>query len=221
VGLYISTYGIKLEKLNEILNSASGETFNKIIEAVKNGRDNIDFLDEEQDSNITLREAIRDIIMGHHEKIENDITYYLAVIEICMTQTVKLPYEFNINYDHESNQINEYLEKDFNVTDFDINSLVGANPGILRMPDIFSSADYDFYECPCIGFLTLSNLVRLKDELKNVKLNRDEVEKMIINIKDVNNEDEFKGFLYQDIMGFMENVDYCIKNGLEMLTVCG
>jgi hypothetical protein len=214
MGIYITTYGIKLEEINSVINSKDNAKFEFICTKLKEHFNAI----KPFETGITVEELLHDIVFGNFEKLKADVPSNTAMFVFCYLYKKELPHWTEIKLDIETDPINKRLKEDFKIKDFDITSLIAANPGILPMPDIFTDFDGDYYECPAIGFLTRKNIIWLKRKLSKSKLNRTEIDKMIAS---GDKEIKSKGFDYQNIQDLTENAVYCIENNLEMLTICG
>jgi 5,10-methylenetetrahydrofolate reductase len=70
-----------------------------------------------------------------------------------------------------------------------------------------------------IGILNKKKLEKLANILKNIKITNEEIEKLE-EMDDNDDENEDKACAYMHIKGFKENIEYCIKNDLEMIIFC-
>ena len=160
MGIYLIIQGIELSEINSVINSKNVDTYKKILNYLKTHSISTGLIESfitPDEKKLTLREALRDIIFGKFKKLKPNLAYNFAMYSICSMYSKKLPNDFILKVDVETNLFNKYLESDFNVNDFDITSIIGANPGIFDMPDIFSEFDGEPMECPVIGILTIEN----------------------------------------------------------------
>jgi len=162
MGIYLSLYGINLNEINQIINSKDNVIYDKIINSIKTAYN----FTEPFETGETIEKVIKDIVFGNCTQTKQNIAYNYGAVVICEIFKKKLPNTVVIKYSFETNLINEYLKNDFNISDLDINTLIAANPGILKMPDIFSNFNEDLYECPALGILTTQNLIWIKNKLK-------------------------------------------------------
>ena len=212
LGLYLNAYGIKLEEVNGAIYSKDKDKFDFIISKTRTN------FTEPFETGETIEKVIHDIVFGDFSQIRQNTAYYYGAIEFCSAFRIKLPHFLEIKYSFQTDKINYLLADDFNIQGFDINDLIGANPGVLEMPDIFSTFDEDLYECPALGFLIRPNLNLMKDKLKKITIKAAAIKKLI-NSKD--QEEISKGIEYQNIKQLKENINYCVRNKLEMMTICG
>ncbi|GHV13230.1 hypothetical protein FACS189491_07870 [Spirochaetia bacterium] len=228
MGLYIYAYGIKIDEVYTILGSKDDDIYRRIIEC-NSYRD----LDEPLghgtfvDSEIPVSKAIKDLVYGEWDDIKADAAYAFALLCICQSVRKDLPHDLDIKWGAETDLINTRLAKDFRLRNFDIEVLLASPFYLFDLPDIYDELDIEPYECPPIGILTQTNLRYLKNRLKKIKIDDETVNKLL-NSKNPCPQcpgepsgDQNKGYEYQNIKWIIEDINYCLDNGLEMFTILG
>ncbi|GHV81112.1 hypothetical protein AGMMS49944_29030 [Spirochaetia bacterium] len=222
MGLYINAYGIKLDEVYAILGSKDEALYGRILE-----HNSFYNLDEPlhgmftTDSEIPISKAIHDLVYDDRDAIKADA---FALLCICQYVEKTLPDSLDIKSGVHTAQINKILAKDFKLRNFDIEVLLQSPFYLFDLPDIYRELDIEPYECPVMGILTQANLRYLKNRFRKIKIS-DETITELINSGDpeaaVLSEDQLKGYDYRIIKWIIEDIDYCLDNGVEMFTTLG
>ena len=209
MGYHLFSFGINTEKLKSVFGSKNQKTF----ELVKNSeifegyRDIDDMIEKDQ---ITIETALKDIINGEILNQKSGYVYGYAVISLCATLGETLPYEQEIKLGYETDFIDKYFQEDFKKKSFSIEkTILVQNESPFKLPPIV--------DWPLIGFLSYSDLIKLQEKFKNIRITDSEIEEL----QDSDDEDEEdKGFAYAHIQGIIANIDYCVENNLDLITFC-
>ena len=67
------------------------------------------------------------------------------------------------------------------------------------------------------AILDLLKAKEIQEHLKDIQITSEKINEL--NESD-NEDDEDKGCAYEHIKGFIENVNFCVKNQLDMISVC-
>jgi hypothetical protein len=217
MGIYINSYGIKIDEINAILGCGDDKVY------AKYKKDLQPFLPVyPEDAGISSEKALEILIYNKTDnpadEIKPDLVFLFVIFQICLSLTKKLPNSIDLKIGPDTGAINYYLRKDFKKR-FHLDSLLfSGNFDALNLPHIFDDLEIDPYECPVIGLIPCSALPKIKSKFKNVVINDSILKKMC----DSKNEHEVsKAYHYQSIKWVQENIDYCIDNNLDMLSVCG
>ncbi len=206
MGYYIFSYGIKADEIEKVFGSKNQEVLIKV------EHNNVfeGYSDFQPDTFKTSPvKALRDIIDGNAFDIKSNYAYGYALIGICATLGCGLPYNQEIKLGYDTDLINNVLSEDFGVTDLLIEEeMFSINSNPFNMPKID--------DWPLIGLLTPEKLVKFKTKLSNVQITNEFIE----NISDANEEGEDRILAYEHLKGILENVDFCIKNKLDMISFC-
>ncbi|MBL7816500.1 MAG: hypothetical protein JNL70_15885 [Saprospiraceae bacterium] len=198
MGYFLFSYGIKTKKIRAIFGSKD----QAILEKIKNS----DIFDTYSD----CYKALKDIIAGEKLDKEFNFAYGYAVICLCDVLGQKLPYPEEIKLGHETDLINKYLKESFKIDDLDIiDPLLADNTNPFDIPKI-----EDF---PIIGLLSREDLVILKEIFEDINITDNEIEELE---SSENGDDEEKSLALTHIRGIIQNIDYCIKNKLDLITFC-
>ena len=116
MGLYINTYGIKLDEINFLINSKDSGKYDGIWAQKPHFPIGLLF-----ESGRTIEEVVHDIIFGDFERMKTgSLDYNWGIYVMCSIHQKSLPNDFNVKYGSQTDMINKYLKEDFNISDFDI-----------------------------------------------------------------------------------------------------
>ena len=198
MGYYIFTYGVKTPEIKAVFGSKD-EAFLQKVKAN-------DIFQNYAEQNQETSQALIDIIMGNPYSLE-DYHYGYAFIGICATLGETLPQTQEIKLGYITDLINQTVAEDYDI-EIDIEAELFpadyANP--FPLPLI---ADF-----PMIDLLDKKRLEHIASLFAKVHKTENEIETMI------EGDDQEKGFAYESIMGLKENIDFCLKNGLDMVVFC-
>ena len=207
MGYYIFSYGIEVEKVKSVFNSNNENTL-ELIKKTEEFENYKDFLPEGKTT--TPAKALEDIIKGNPYDEKSDFAYGYALICICVALGKELPYTQEIKMWAETDLIDKYLAEDFGIKDLEVNgSLL-----FIDEPIPFNIPPRE--DWPVINVLNTNQLVEIYEKMKHIEIKDDEVEQLL----DGDDEDEDKGCVYEHIRGIIVNIEYCIKNNLEMINFC-
>jgi hypothetical protein len=242
MGLYINAWGIKPEDFTPVFNSRDDRLLALF---KKTARTRFQF---DADERTVLDRVMEDYVYGREVPARQGVSaeptrlasggtggyftdgYFtggvdfsviapaFAVIVICTVYRVNLPNGMDIKFGYETDLINQYLSEDFGIDGFNIEALLGFNLRTLKIPDVWRQFDLDPYECPVPGMLNLPDLRRVKGLLKNIRISRQTIQTLS---GSADGDTSFKGQVYEDILRFIEDVNYCLAHKLRLFTVCG
>ena len=200
MGYYMFAYGVKTPEIKAVFGSKDEALLQKV-----KANDTFKNYADEDDDNETSK-ALTDIIMGNQYDEEGYI-YGYAFIGICAALGETLPQTQEIKLGYETDLINQVIAEDYGI-EIDIETELFptdyADP--FPLPLI---ADF-----PMIDLLDKKRLEHIASLFAKVHKTEDEIEAML------DGDDEEKGFAYEAIMGLKENIDFCLKNGLDMVVFC-
>ncbi len=200
MGYYMFAYGVKTPEIKAVFGSKDEALLQKV-----KANDTFKNYADEDDDNETSK-ALTDIIMGNQYDEEGYI-YGYAFIGICAALGETLPQTQEIKLGYETDLINQVIAEDYGI-EIDIETELFptdyADP--FPLPLI---ADF-----PMIDLLDKKRLEHIASLFAKVHKTESEIETMI------EGDDDEKGFAYEAIMGLKENIDFCLKNGLDMVVFC-
>ena len=200
MGYYIFTYGVKTPEIKAVFGSKDEALLQKV-----KANDTFKNYADEDDDNETSK-ALTDIIMGNQYDEEGYI-YGYAFIGICAALGETLPQTQEIKLGYETDLINQVIAEDYGIEiDIETELFPADYADPFPLPLI---ADF-----PMIDLLDKKRLEHLASLFAKVHKTEDEIEAML------DGDDEEKGFAYEAIMGLKENIDFCLKNGLDMVAFC-
>ena len=207
MGYYIFSQGIKTDKIKSVFGCKNKSILDTIKES-DTFQNYKDFLPTGLKT--TPEKALEDIINGEQFDTKSNFAYGYAVICICKLLGDDLPYTQEIKLSSETDFINKFLAESFGIKDCELEEVLFAdNSNPFNIPKID--------DWPQIGLLSNSDLKQLKEKLKGIAITDEEIEEL----EDAEDEDdEEKGFAYQHIKGVIDNIDYCIKNNLDLISFC-
>lgn len=207
MGYYIFSCGIKKNHIDSAFGSESAEILEKVIQnSLFEGYSHF----EVKGLDKTPLQALNDIIYGRSCDEKSNYAYGYALIGICTTLGMELPYTQEIKLGYETDLINKFLVDEYAVENFLIeHAMFGDNSNPFPIPTI--------KDWPLIGLLTLAQLKEIKTQLQHVMIS----DVMIEEFLDSEDEDEEeKGFASEHIQGVLTNIDFCIENELDMISFC-
>ena len=200
MGYYIFTYGVKTPEIKAVFGSKDEALLQKV-----KANDTFKNYADEDDDNETSK-ALTDIIMGNQYDEEGYI-YGYAFIGICATLGETLPKTQEIKLGYITEVINETVAEDYDIEiDIETELFPADYADPFPLPLI---ADF-----PMIDLLDKKRLEHIASLFAKVHKTEDEIEAML------DGDDDEKGFAYEAIMGLKENIDFCLKNGLDMVVFC-
>jgi hypothetical protein len=207
MGYYIFSYGIKTDQIK----SAFGSKNQDILEKIRKNSIFEGYKDSFSEKyKTTPNKALEDIINGKKYDDSSKFAYGYAVIGMCATLGQGLPHTQEIKLGYETDLINQYLAESFDLKDVVLEEVMfddDSNPFDIPPPE----------DWPLIGFLSHAELIKLKDMFKHIKISDEELSDLENGEDD---EDEDKWCTYLHIKGFIENIDFCIENGLDFISFC-
>jgi len=201
MGFYIFSQCIETDKIKNVFGS-NDENILKLIKKSETFEDYKDFSFE--GFKTTTEKALDDIIYNKPYDVKSNFAYGYAIICISGALGKELPYTQEIKLGYETNLIDQYLDEDFGIVNFIDDTLFEEIP----LFDIPLIDDW-----PLIGICNQKKLKELNDILKDVKIICEEIESF-------EEENDDKICAYMHIKGLNENIEYCIKNNLDMINFC-
>ncbi|KOY87761.1 hypothetical protein AD998_17935 [bacterium 336/3] len=199
MGYYIFSYGIKTVEITKVFGSKDQMMWDKITNTEKFKHYQSFFLEGYQ---TTPEKALKDIIFGEKYDYTAYFAYGYALICICDTLGYKLPYQREIKSMYETEMMSKYLLYDFGVDIFWEDYLLQSYNLPFNIPPI-----NDF---PSIGLMSIENQKELLQQLTIVQTKN----------LDMLKEDQDEKDVYENILGIMHNLSYCIQNNLELISFC-
>ena len=198
MGYYIFTYGVKTPEIKAVFGSKNEALLQKI-------KAN-DIFQNYAEQNQETSQALIDIIMGNPYTLEG-YHYGYAFIGICATLGETLPKTQEIKLGYITEVINETVAEDYDIEiDIETELFPADYADPFPLPLI---ADF-----PMIDLLDKKRLEHIASLFAKVHKTEDEIEAML------DGDDDEKGFAYEAIMGLKENIDFCLKNDLDMVVFC-
>lgn len=200
----ISQKAIKISDLEKIFWSNDEKLKKKIISSIK--------FQNIEDDGIPIKDWLENILKWLNLKEKaSDLIYALNLIvdEIW----IDLPYKNDINIWYESDFIEKYLKQDFSIEK--------------EISEIFFWNKNNFFinfwkEPPFFWIVDLEDLKELQKIFSKVNIS----EKDIINLNEIyysdseDDLDEEKWYSYEHIKWIKENIDFCVKNKLDLISFC-
>ena len=200
MGYYIFTYGVKTPEIKAVFGSKD----EALLQKVKAN----DVFENYAEQNQETSQALIDIIKGNPYTLEG-YHYGYAFIGICATLGETLPKTQEIKLGYITEVINETVAEDYDIEiDIETELFPADYADPFPLPLI---ADF-----PMIDLLDKKRLEHIASLFAKVHKTEDEIEAML----DGDEGDEEKGFAYEAIMGLKENIDFCLKNDLDMVVFC-
>lgn len=193
MGHFIFSFGVKIEKIKSIIGSKNQNLFEEI--------------KEKYSIEDTLDLALKQIINGENIDEEAGSSYRYALIYLCRFVGAKLPYNREIKFGYETDLINEFLHNDFNLRHFELEiELLARNTNIFNLPPVL--------DWPLMGLLTKNQLAKLKNQFIDILISDEKIEEL------QSGDDYEQGEAYEHIKGIIQNIDFCLKNELDLISFC-
>ena len=197
MGYYIFTYGVKTPEIKAVFGSKD----EALLQKVKAN----DVFQNYAEQNQETSQALIDIIKGNPYTLEG-YHYGYAFIGICATLGETLPKTQEIKLGYITEVINETVAEDYDIEiDIETELFPADYADPFPLPLI---ADF-----PMIDLLDKKRLEHIASLFAKVHKTEDEIEAML------DGDDDEKGFAYE-AMGLKENIDFCLKNDLDMVVFC-
>ncbi len=205
MGYYIFSFGIKENEILNVFDSKNEEIINKVKQN--------DYFENysDQDDEFTTGNALEDVVNGNKFNEKQCHTYGYALISICASLGFELPYGQEIKLGIETDYINQFLATDFKIKDFCIEEFLFSDERLNPFPIL------DINEFPMLSVVKLEDLKKLKSKLSTIKISDKEINELQESDEE---DDEEKGYSYEHIKGFIENINFCIKNELDLFSAC-
>ncbi len=203
MGYHIFSFGIKT---NNII-SAFGSKNPKLQHIVEENQlfknyENNDF----QGVKTSLKVALQDIVQGNKYDKDAGFMYGYAFIGLCATLGSTLPYSQEIKLGYDTDLINSVLEEDFDMSKFNIeDTFLPEKAHPFPLPAIT-----DF---PVIGLIKHSELANISKKLTALNITQE-------NIDELQDDPDEREFAYEHLKGILENIDFCIKHNLDLISFC-
>ena len=198
MGYYIFSYGIKTEEIQKVF----GSNDKALLDRVQSHKTFQYYAEEIGARGLSI--GLTDIstyVPG--DNLDSSLDGY-AFLCICASLGAQLPYRQYIKLGADTDAITEVLAEDFGIKDVDIQKLLVENghsfPTSQRLE-------------PSTSLITLEELKIIKNRLSSVHIT-DEKMQEFSNRKDM--DEDTIGHL----RGLIQNINYCIDNGLDMISFC-
>jgi hypothetical protein len=214
MGYYIFSYGINTEKIKATFGSKDQTILNEVKASEMFESYNDELIKGEKLSHQT---ALEHIINGDAYLQKYGYKYGYAFISICATLGIKLPHSQEIKLVYETDLINKYMAKDFELKGFEIDEELLSNKDYISF-DIPTIEDW-----PMISVISNASLKELKNQLRHIAITDEMIDALEDSDEDDlddDEDDEDKICAYEHIRGIIQNIDYCIDNQLDMVSFC-
>lgn len=202
MGYYIFSYGIKTDQVLNAFGSKN-DVLEKKIQKNKVFKHYDDF--EVDDFETAPDKALIDIIQNRPFDTKSNYAYGYALIGICATLGVELPYGQEIKLGYETDLINKVLTEDFDIQDINIEETLLDSPHPFPIPKID--------DWPLIGLIKNQELQELKHKLSSLNITEEQIEEL-------EDDPDEKEFAYEHLKGIIDNIDYCIAHNLDIISFC-
>ena len=200
MGYYLFSNGIKTDKIQAVFGSKDQALLQEVEES--SAFDNYGHFTIEDIETNTYK-ALEHIINGTPQDTQAGFAYGYAIVCLCDVLGAPLPNYHEIKLGVETDLIKTYLKEDFGINDIDLPLILLAdNTNPFPIPAI--------EDWPVIGLVKTADLALLCKELEAVKITDEQLEGL----------DEEKEFIYEHIREFIENIQFCVKNDLDLITFC-
>lgn len=202
MGMYIFSKAIKQDEVM----AAFGSKNQELIDKVKQSYSYDCYAEDDWDGEyILIDEALTDIIMGNEFKAGSAHIYGYAFICLCETMGKKVPWSQDFKLGYETDLVTQYLADDFGLEGMAVEENMFGEDLATCLPE-----REDF---PMIGMISNKNLKALYDQLPEIELSDDELEKLY-------DEDDDKACAYENIKGLKDNLKFCMDNGMDLVSFC-
>lgn len=203
MGYHIFSFGIKT---NTIL-GAFGSKNPKLQVVVENNdifKNYANF--EVEGSKTNPKKALIDIIQGNVYDSNSSYSYGYALIGLCAALGSTPPYNQEIKLGYDTDLINSVLEDDFELNNFNIeDTFFPEKKHPFPIPKIV-----DF---PIIGLIKHTELINISKKLSALNITQE-------NIDELQDDPDEREFAYEHLKGILENVNFCLKNNLDLVSFC-
>ena len=204
MGYCIFSFAADVDQVKRVFDSRDSLLFDKI----QYSEVFLNYASQDFSNYISTKEALFHIIHGKPYKKHSAPSYWYALISIIAFLGHQLPYTQDIELDNETELIDSFLQSDFGI-EASVTEVLLNNFPDLGLPDVATF--------PLAGLITPSVINLLKNKLESVTLSHNQIE-LLWNTQ--NETDEIKAFVYNSIKGFKDNVDFCYKNNLSLISFC-
>jgi hypothetical protein len=111
MGYNIFSYAIKTDQLIKSIGSNNSDLFNRVLDTETFRL----YSDQDFEGSVTTKLALEQLIFGKPYITQSAHSYWYAFIAMCSYFGEALPATHEINLGYETDIINEWLDKDFNV----------------------------------------------------------------------------------------------------------
>lgn len=203
MGYYIFSYAINSEKVLNSFNSKDEKLINKV-KANDTFENYADF--EVDNMEKSPKDALSDIINGNPFDQKSNYAYGYAIIGICATLGLTLPYQQEIKLGVETDLIDRVLTEDFKISNFDISEILFSDQG-----HTFPIPKID--DWPLIGLIKYEQLISIQKQFADIDITEEQIEAL-------EDDPDEKEFAYEHIKGIIENIKYCVDNQLDLVSFC-
>lgn len=193
MGYYIFSYGIKEQDLKSVFGSNDMELLDNLSASSRM---------EEYAERTVLEELISGNTTGDHPPH----VYGYALLGLCSVLGEDLAHDVEIKLGPVTDGINAALATDFGLPGIAIEEM-------LLPEDSHSFAIPQMEDWPVIGLLRHGELQRLRERLNAVHITDAELDMMEKN-------DPEKAFCCNALKGILDSMDFCIEEGLDMISFC-
>jgi hypothetical protein len=198
MGYYIFSHGIKTEEIQKVF----GSNDKALLERVQSHKTFQNYVKDIGTRGLLI--GLTDIsTYTPGDNLDNSLAGY-AFLCICASLETPLPYRQYIKLGADTDAINELLAEDFGIKDVDTEKLLVTNghpfPTSQRQE-------------PSTSLITLEELKTIQNRLSAVHLTDEKMEELT-------NRGDIEEDTIEHLRGFIQNINYCIEHGLDMISFC-
>jgi hypothetical protein len=197
MGYYIFSYGIKAEEIKKVF----GSNDNTLLDRVQSHKTFQYYAKGIGDRGLSI--ALTDIstyLPGGN--LDSSIHGY-GLLCICASLGTELPYRQDIKLGADTDEITEVLAEDFGIKDVDIQKLLVEKGHFFPTSQVLE---------PSTSLITLEELKIIKNKLSSVHITNEKIQELA-NIGDIE-------YTYEHLRGLIQNINYCVDHGLDMISFC-
>lgn len=201
MGMYIFPKAVN----HSLVAKTFGSNDEQLLEKVKKAESYENYSEGWDDEYISLDQALTDIIFAKPYTASSAHMYGYAYICICEALGVDVPSYHELKLGYETDLVTQYLAEDFGIENMEVEEYLFEQDATPELP-----VRDDF---PMLGVIMHKDLQALIDKLPDITLSDDELEELF-------DEDDDKGCAYEHLKALKQNLQFCLENNLDLVSVC-